>query len=127
MMRHFFLFSFCMATVFVVSPASSAPAPVAQVLRSVDVLQRAGMVDGWLDKARAFRFVNKVLRANGEKQPLPQELDAIIKPYIFKFMTKDEADALFREVREYYKKTEKSAIKLSLALEKEVFLIDITR
>lgn len=86
-----------------------------------------GMVDGWLDKARAFRFVNILLRVNQEEEEVPPKLKAIIQPYMAQFMTKDEADALFRAVRKYYKEEKKISEGVSLLLRSEVFIIDIVR
>jgi len=129
MMRYIIIPFFIVAMFFASSPLFAATTPVAEVSRALELDRRAEMVDGWLDKARAFRFVEVVLRVNNnnEKKPYPQELVQIIKSYIAKFMTKDEVDALFREVRGYYKKVEKTTEGVSLEIKKEIFYIDIIR
>lgn len=126
-MRSCMLFSIVALAFFVTFPLIVEASATLKAPVSSETSPKTGMVDGWLDKARAFRFVEVVLRVNNsEKEPYPKELTLIINPYIARFMTKDEADALFREVRGYYKK-EKIVEGVSLSIEKEVFLINITR
>jgi hypothetical protein len=125
-MRSCMLFSLVVFIFFVTSPLIAETASVVKVPASSEISPKTGMVDGWLDKARAFRFVDVVVQVNGKKEACAKDLSDIIKPYVAKFMTKDEADSLFREVRGYYKK-EKIVEGVSLSIQKEIFLIDIMR